>query len=324
MRPTAQPEAEQPLTARPESPHDEVGRAIALAEAALRKKDSGEAKSLRAAIERVIGPRGQWSAATCRVLADRLLDLAEACALSEQHELAWLRLLGWCLRPGFGVDGDGGRIDRMWAVRATGLRFPSKANWAQWWITWRWVAAGLDRARQLEQFAELRPWLWRDADGKPPAGPHKHGPMEMLQLAAVLERIDADAKRELGELLFARADKLGSFWPIGRVGSREPFCGQRGDVVDPATAEAWIQRLCALDLASAEGASFAIAQIARKTGDAARDVNAAVRQQAADRLARAKAPSTWVEMVVRGADFSDSDRGRMFGESLPAGLRLGA
>jgi hypothetical protein len=145
----------------------------------------------------------------------------------------------------------------------------------------------------------------------------------MMQLLAVLERVGRDDKREIGELLLDRAEKIGSYWPLGRVGARVPFHGERGDVVAPEVAEQWIARLLALDLATAEGTSFAVASIARMTGDAARDVSQPTRKAVAERLSKAKAPAPWIEMVLRPAELSEGDRGRMFGDSLPVGLRLG-
>ncbi|MBC8068249.1 MAG: Hsp70 family protein [Deltaproteobacteria bacterium] len=282
-----------------------------------------QAKQLRAAVEKPLGTRGQWSAATCRALGDVCLELAPQREMSEQHELAWMRLLGWCLRPGFGVPGDEARMDAMWRLREEGLVHRSKANWAQWWILWRWIAAGLDAARQRELFEELRPWLWRASDAKPPAGPHKHGPIEMMQLLAVLERLGAGDKREIGELLLERAEKIGSYWPLGRVGARVSFAGERDDVVAPEVVVGWIERLLAMELGAVEGGAFALASMARMTGDARRDVDAGVRKRVAERLRQVKAQTGWIEMVLRAAELSEGDRGRMFGESLPGGLRLG-
>ncbi|HET6582438.1 MAG TPA: hypothetical protein VFG69_03300, partial [Nannocystaceae bacterium] len=95
------------------------------------------------------------------------------------------------------------------------------------------------------------------------------------------------------------------------------------DVVPPAIAQSWLERLLALDLDKAEGASFALASIARMTGDAHVDVSAAVRQSVAARLTKAKAPASWIDMVLRPAELSEGDRGRVFGDSLPVGLRMG-
>ncbi len=307
----------------PTQPPDPATKAaVATLAAALEGRGDAALEGLRAAIEALLGPRGRWSAATCRVLADACLHHAAACARSELHELNWLRLVGWCLRPGFGMPGDEARIDAMWQVREVGLHHRGKAMWAEWWIVWRRIAAGLSAPRQRALWDELRPWLLRAADGSTPKGPHRHGPVEMMQLAAALEGCDADARVALGELLFERADKLGSYWPLGRVGARAPFRLDDAAIVAPAIAEAWLGRLLALDLATAEGAAFAIAQLGRMTGDPDRDVSAATRQAVVAALTKHRAPASWVEMVLRPQELSIGDRGRLLGDALPAGLRL--
>jgi hypothetical protein len=317
-----EPPASATSEVAPAKPDPELPKALALVERAFAKGDVAEAKQLRGALEKLLGPRGQWSAATCRALADASLERASACSAGELVELHWMRLVGWCLRPGFGMPDDERRIARVWSRREVGLSHRTKANWAEWWILWRRIAAGLSTQQQQQQLAELRPFLWRSADGKPPPGPHKHGPVEMMQLAAVLERVGAEDKQAVGELLFERADKLGTYWPLGRVGARVPFHGDRTGVVPSAVAESWIHRLFALDLEKAEGASFALASIARMTGDARIDVSAALRKDVAERLKKAKAPASWIDMVVRPTELSEGDRGRMFGDTLPVGLRL--
>jgi len=300
----------------------ELPKALAIVDAAFAKGDVGQAKQVRAALEKVLGPRGQWSAASCRVIADRCLEHIDGGTSTEPVELHWMRLLGWCLRPGFGMPDDERRIATMWARHEPGPRHRSKANWPEWWILWRRIAAGLGVDQQRALFGELRPWLWRSGDGKPPPGPHKHGPIEMMQLASALERIAAADKQSLGELLLERADKLGSYWPLGRVGARVPFGGERTNVVPPAVAETWVRRLLALDLEQAEGASFALASIARMTGDPELDVAKSLRDDVADRLAKAKASASWIDMVRRPTELSEGDRGRVFGDSLPVGLRI--
>jgi hypothetical protein len=236
------------------------------------------------------------------------------------HELNWLRLSGWCLRPGFGAPQDDERLERMWTLHDEGLQQRAKANWPEWWILWRRVAAGLDKARQLSLFADISPWLWPGE--KPPQGPRAHGQIEMLQLLASLERLPPDKKEAAGAWFLARADKLGSYWPLGRLGARALFVGEPGDVVGSATAEAWIERLLTLDWKVADDAAFAAASIARLTGDPRRDISPTLRSKVVARLEQIHASPGWLEMVLRPAGLSEGDVGRMFGESLPAGLRL--
>ncbi len=304
----------------PPPPDPRVADARRVVEKALGDKAPALAKGLRRDVEKVLGPRAEWSVSTCRALGDAVLELAPKRGGSDEHELNWLRLAGWCLRPGFGDPGDAARLDAMWALRDEGLRKPTKANWSEHWIVWRRLAPGLSAERQQALYDHVRPWLWRS--GKPPAGPAVHGPVEMMQLLATLERLPAADKRTIGELLLERAGKLGSYWSLGRVGARVPLCRDAVEVVAPAVAEAWIGRLLALDWATAEGASFAAASLAATTGDPMRDVGPTLRAAVADRLARAGAPGSWIEMVTRPTARTEGDAKRMFGESLPVGLRL--
>jgi hypothetical protein len=63
-------------------------------------------------------------------------------------------------------------------------------------------------------------------------------------------------------------------------------------------------------------------QIARMTGDRSRDLPLAVRETVIRRLDQASAPPTWADMVREPVTLDNADTGRVFGESLPAGLKL--
>jgi len=293
------------------------------AQAILREGLAGDPKTvkdLRRDLEKLLGPRGLWSGALCRRLWDTLGELREGRKRSENHELNWLRLCGWCLRPGFGAEGDAARIETMQRVLEEGLVHRSKANWAEWWIVWRRIAPGLDAAPQRALYEAVRPYLWQDVP-KPP-GPHAHGPVEMMQMLATLERLSAPAKQACGELFFERAAKIGSYWPVGRAGARVPFHGDPADIIPADVASAWLRRLLELDWAQAEGAAFAATWIARRSGDAARDIPEDERQEIVRRLQRVQASAGWIAMVERGSELSEGDAKRLLGDSLPVGLRL--
>ncbi|MEM7151840.1 MAG: Hsp70 family protein [Myxococcota bacterium] len=318
------PKADAPEKAAPaEPPAPGTEAACAKIEDVFGNDDPKQAKGLRRDLEKLLGPRSQWSVATCRAVADTLLANAEHRGRSDQHELHWIRLTGFCLRPGFGDPGDEARLDTFWELGAGAVRKTTKANWAEWWIAWRRFSTGLSAPRQRELFEDLRPWLWRE--GKPPPGPHRHGPTEMMQLVATLAHLSAADKETIGELLLTRAKKLGTYWPLGRVGARVHIGGTAADAVEvvaPAAAERWIERLLELDWDQAEGASFAAASIAAMTGDDRREVSAGLRKKVASRLTKAKAPATWIEMVTRPTGLAEGDLKRVFGDSLPVGLRL--
>jgi len=301
--------------------HDKFELAQAAFSNAMGTDDPKVARGLRRAVEKAIGPRGQWSAATCRALWAVCLTHEPRRGASDQHELSWLGLAGWALRPGYGAPEDDARIDALWSLREVGLRRANKGTWPQWWILWRRVAAGLDATRQVQLFEEVEPWLWREG-GAPLGTPHKHGPVEMMQLVAGLERIPREAKERCGDLFLERAKKIGSYWPLARVGARVPVRADPEDAVDSPVAQRWASALLALDWDAAEGAAFAAASLGRLTGDARRDLSAQQRKTIAERLTAAKAPASWIDMVLRGTGMAASDIKRVFGEGLPVGLKL--
>ena len=313
-----------PSTDAPEESDDAPAPEVADAEGILAERfgqdDPKVIKAVRRDVEKLLGPRGQWSAATCRALWESLMRIESDRGRTDQHELNWLRLTGWTLRPGFGAPDDEERLDRLWAVRDIGLRQRSKQNWSEWWILWRRVAPGLDETRQQALYEDVRPFLWRDA--KPPPGPHAHGPIEMMQLIAALEHLPVEAKIAAGNLFFERSKKIGSYWPVGRVGARALLRADPTRVVPPDQAAAWLTKLLDLDWEKSEGAAFAAASIARLTADPTRDIDATLRTKVLDRLTKTKAPTTWLDMLRRPSDLADGDLKRLLGEALPAGLRL--
>jgi hypothetical protein len=311
---------ERPAAPAGERTPREVGKVRPVLHRSFASPDARAVKGVRRELEQLLGPRGEWSGAICRALWEECIQLESARGQTEEHELAWLRLCGWCLRPGFGAPLDDARLERMWTLREAGLRRPTRATWVEWWILWRRIAPGLDAERQRILFEDVRPWLWPGP--KPPPGPHAHGPVEMMHLVAVLERLPIDAKTAAGELFLERSDKLGSYWPLGRVGARALLRGDASSVVPPGVAQRWLRHLLALDWEKAEGATFAAASIARLTGDPALDVDASTRSEVIERLARVKAPPSWSELLLRPSGLPEGDLKRVLGEALPAGLRL--
>ena len=148
----------------------------------------------------------------------------------------------------------------------------------------------------------------------------------MIRLVASLERVPPALKVEVADWLWARLGTDvpggGTCWTIGRIGARVPFHGSAHQVVRPDVAEEWLRRLLALDWSKIDGAAFAAAVIARATGDRARDVSEEMRTAVANRLETAKAAPAWVKMVREPTVLAAADEQRVFGDTLPAGLKL--
>ena len=148
----------------------------------------------------------------------------------------------------------------------------------------------------------------------------------MARLAAVLERLPAARKVELGQLLLKRLMRKGEsphlWWAVGRLGARIPAYGSAHDVVPITVAEEWLDRVLALDWKTMTPAAFAATLLARLSGDRERDLSEALRQRVIQQLRSIKAPATWLQMIEDVVELDEADTGRVFGETLPPGLRL--
>ena len=268
-------------------------------------------EQLPARLEQALGlGRNSWPVSAIRTLADRMLELADGRSKSAAHELRWLNLCGFCLRPGFGFPGDDFRIEQGRRVYATGLQFANQIqNEIEWWIFWGRVAGGLNKNQQTDLFQRLSPVLLPRGSKRPRVNASLL--REMWRAAASLELLPIQTKTQLGDELMARviANEFvdTGLWCIARLGARKLFYGPINQVLPPATAARWVEQL--LKVAKA---SDAIGALARHTGDATRDL-----------------PASTLSVVRRTFPDLELDRepqdhlaamGRIFGEDLPSGL----
>src|SRR5471032_412873 len=291
--------------------------------------DPKEVKRLRAGLEQLLGPRQSWDSALLRELFGALWERAGRRRRSADHERLWLNLAGYCVRPGFGYPLDEWRIEQLWSLFDDGIQYVNEGQvWSEWWTLWRRAAGGLPEDAQL-QVLDAMAWLQAAAGTKRhklPFDPTNVGQADMLRLYASLERIPVDRKVEIAEQLLVRlqrpSENLQGWWAVGRIGARRPFYGSAHGVVPADVATRWLDAILALDWKKVEPAVFAAAQIARMTGDRSRDLPETIRETVVRRLEAANAPSAWVDMVREVVTLDNADTGRVFGESLPAGLKL--
>jgi len=265
--------------------------------------------------------RNSWPVAAIRKLADSMIEWSDGRKRSAAHELRWLNLCGFCLRPGFGFPGDDFRIEQARRVYAAGLQFANQVqNEIEWWIYWGRVAGGLNKNQQTDIFQRLSPVLL-PRSSKKPLRVNPSLLREMWRAAASLELLPIQTKTQLGDELLARVtshkDK-GDFvetglWCLARLGARKLFYGPINQVLPASTAGRWIDFLlkpeARVKLPKAEDA---VAAIARRTGDATRDLPAATLDQV-----RRAFPD--IDLEAEPAD-QLAAMGRVFGEELPAGL----
>src|ERR1022692_1576460 len=184
--------------------------------------------------------KNSWPLAAIRQMADAFLAVADGRKKSPAHEIRWLNLAGFCLRPGFGYPGDDFRIEQARRVYAAGLTYGNQVQCEiDWWIFWGRVAGGLNRNQQTDVYQRLSAFLLPRGIKKP----QRVNPSlfrEMWRCACSLELLPLGTKTELGETLIRRV-KAGDFkeselWCLSRLGARKLFYGPINLVVPPATA----------------------------------------------------------------------------------------
>jgi len=318
-------------------PEERVQAAAALLDGAF---GAGEAppkelvKELEAALE---SSRGSWPTGLVRRLWEFLEGHAAGRSKSPAHLARWYNLVGFCLRPGFGDPVDRYRVESLWKLITAAASAPAGGarkgpalpeGGADYWIMWRRVAGGLNTALQQALFARLKPSLL-PPKGKPFAKPPANEYAEMWRAAASLERLDAKTKELLGQAILKQikpgAVPVYAFWSLTRFGARVQLYGPLNSVVHPEIVEKWIDELLAFTPANDNertGWLFALAQLARKSGLRAVEVSDTARERVLAVLKTNTCPAAWPRMVAETIHSEREEQSRLFGDSLPVGLKL--
>jgi len=277
--------------------------------------------------ERLDATRDAWPLGTIRTLWDALWTHEAARARSEAHEARWLNLAGFLLRPGFGDSEDELRVERLWRVLGHDLRHPRAAQCrAELWNLWKRVAAGLGTTQQQHLMRQVaHPLLKR---GKP-LGP-KPGPQEvreMWQAIGSCERLEAKQRADLAEAAGRDAARGKTsdqqLWALGRLAARVPVRGPIDRVVPRAVATRIVTAILdAKTWPRPAGYAFALAQIARRTGDRERDLDADLLESVGVALETRGAAPRLARLVREIVELEADEQARVLDESLPAGLRL--
>ncbi|WP_422926562.1 Hsp70 family protein [Singulisphaera sp. PoT] len=297
--------------------------------------DVGPSRLVKRLEEAIELPRDEWPPSALRALWEPLKDLAENRTKSARHESRWFNLAGYFLRPGTGFPLDETRIKALWPVFHQGVRHIKDLQcWAEWWILWRRVSAGLTRSHHDEIYRRVAPYLVPSKGGSAVKKggrpkPETHEMAEIWRCAASLERLSPELKVNLGDLLAKDLERGVSAgfapWCLGRLGARVLLYGPANAVVPREVAEKWtsllVDRTFATGRETTEGI-FALAQLARVSGDRARDLDEDLRLKVIARLEVLEAPETVIRPVREYHELEDELQGQALGDSLPVGLRL--
>jgi hypothetical protein len=142
-----------------------------------------------------------------------------------------------------------------------------------------------------------------------------------------MERLPARQKAELGNVLLAELEKKEApehaLWALGRLGARVPLYGPAEEVVPVRRAEKWLEHLLALPW-KGEAEALAAAELARMSGDRARDLDEGLRRRLAERLRALADGERLARLVLEPIAREARDERLAFGDALPQGLRLQA
>ena len=140
--------------------------------------------------------------------------------------------------------------------------------------------------------------------------------------AASLELLPQQTKIQLGENLLGMVKQReidAGVWCLSRIGGRKLFSGPVNLVVSPSVVSRWVESL--LKLSSAPAVLEAVVQMARQTGDVARDLPPAT-LAIVRRACEASPRAADLLHQLAGAEDDLALSSRVFGEELPAGLVL--
>lgn len=295
--------------------------------------DAAPADLMKRLAQAIGQERQQWPSSLLRRLWEALVELESGRRRSRTHESRWLNLLGFALRPGYGLAVDDWRVAQTWRLVQGKLAHP--ACRAESWILWRRIGGGLT-AGQQQALADpvlgpLRTMHRRLSTGKGRGGDVSFRPeesAEIWRLLGSLELLPTDLKIELGGAILDLFGKRKTqpvqpalAWALGRLGARVPLYGPLNTVVPADMVSTWLERFREFEYGEPMGL-LAVMQLARRTDDRYRDLPDATREATVRWLNQQQAAEHFVELVRAGGVLDEEEQDRVFGESLPHGLRL--
>src|ERR1700756_2876286 len=126
----------------------------------------------------------------------------------------------------------------------------------------------------------------------------------MWRLASSLERLDVKHREALGQALLKPLRRSPvptyAFWSLTRLGARVLLYGPLNNVVHPQVAERWIDALAGFEPGNDSERlawAFSLAQLARRSGQRAIDVDDSHRRTVLTVLRGMQVPGHWVHTV---------------------------
>lgn len=269
--------------------------------------------------------KNNWPFSFLRAMGDRLISCSDARMLSPEHEVRWLNLTGFCLRPGFGDAFDQERIKKLWKIYLSGPAFPkAKQNAIEWWIFCRRIAGGLSAGQQRLFYQDVSIFLLSKKNDKKRVSPQER--IEIWMAAANMERLLVKNKVALGKKLITQL-KPGKtpkqfFWVLSRLGAREMLYGSVDRVVSSTEVTNWVKKIMKMNWKRTELPYPAVAQMLRKTDDRTRDIPREFVDIVLTWFKKDSVDPGTMKMLQERVPIESREESQIFGETLPQGLVL--
>jgi hypothetical protein len=116
-----------------------------------------------------------------------------------------------------------------------------------------------------------------------------------------------------------------AFWSLTRLGARAPLYGPLNTILHHQTVETWLDAIASFQPGHPSEVmawAFSLSQLARRTGQRALDIDDSHRKSVLTILKTLDVPDDWVRGVEEVLERRAEDQSKLFGDSLPIGLRL--
>ncbi len=291
------------------------------------KQNPDLVKALKQDLDQLLGKRDDWNLATSRRLVDKLLSLKSGRLKSAQHERQWLQLIGYCLRPGYGVADDLLRVQQVINTTKAGTQFDSAPVWGQYWTLYRRIAGGMSIDQQhvlFKQFSQYYSPTGQRSRDKMKALTTKSSD-DLIRLVGALEGLSSEDKVTTIGWLLKRLQKSTepdtACWTIGRIASRHLLSGKQEQRIAEDTLFPILEVVLKEDWKKRKQAGLAAVLMSQVSVDESEKLKG-YRKKIANKLKKDKCPTQWIERLESQIEINSDELNALVGESLPIGLRL--
>ena len=285
-----------------------------------------EFNSLFKEFETLIGTaRATWDAEMLRQLFDIIIERESEFRQNQASMTIWCRLLGYTLRPGYGVKDDSERVDKIWKMAFDSFDYDNVEFWAEWWGMLKRIAPGLSAERQLALKNMVIQLLFPPKKReKKPRKIVQHERNQLWRLLGHLERLSVEEKKNLGNLIIDTPMSFGvdmvALSALARLGARELVYAQDSLMVPPSVANEWAAKLLRKAMPGSSYLDTALREIGRKTGDRMVQIEDQLRSDILDVFNKKLKKKNFIKPLLKAVKLEEKDLQEITGEVLPSGF----